>query len=219
MTSKRVLVAIAVVVALAIALRVACSGSSTEEKPRAEENVRIERDVPALEEEVEPLHEAVEDAPKKPAKHAVHVTGVVLEGGAPASGAIVDAKSENADAYARATSGDDGRFELDIDARYSVRLDAVKGANRRGTVAVTLGAQSPRDLRIELLPAAAVIVHVTSAKDHQPVLKARVQCAAASPAGDQSYLEQSYGPIDTDADGNAAMMITVGGKYEIEAEH
>src|SRR5262245_46716890 len=210
MTSKRVLVAIAVLVALAIALRFAFTSKPKEEKPRTTDKVRIERDLPRIVAEEDRTPAVVDDVAEKPARHGVHVTGVVLENGAPVGGANVDARSENAGAYARAMSGDDGRFELDIDARYRVRLDAVKGANRRGTVAIVLGAQSAKDLKIELLAASAVIVHVTSARDHQAVPNARVQCAAASPAGDQSYLEQSYGPIATDADGNAAMMITVG---------
>lgn len=161
------------------------------------------------------------------AKRKVHIRGIVLENRAPASDATVRLQDDYEGPGATTRSGSDGRFEIDIAARYIIRLDAVKGDNLRGSAQVLLARGPPKEVRIELKRASAVVVTVTSQREKGPVSGARVS-AVLKPesvnydpllAGEHEQAERRFGPVQTDAEGRATLFMLRAGKYEIEARH
>lgn len=197
----------------------------------AEGSVGDEGEPAAAGEEVSRSEEdAVAAGDEEYPKRKIHIAGVVLEGGAPAAGATVHAQAED-EAVTSTRSGADGRFAVDLSARYFVKIDALKGENLRGSALVETRAKKHELVRIELQPASVVIVSVTSRRLNEPVEGARVACVLRFDAASFDRLaydqrtagrasaEAGFGPVDTDGDGKARLLILKGGQYEIEAEH
>src|SRR5262245_46477365 len=106
-----------------------------------------------------PVHQTTAE----PRAERVPITGIGVEDGAPAEGAIVTAISriEGEDVQVVAKSGPDGRFALDIYGRGYLTLSAVKDDRAHGAAEVWWLRGLPPEARIELRPAARVTVTVT----------------------------------------------------------
>lgn len=163
---------------------------------------------------------------------SVRITGVVFEDRVPASGAQVMAyRGEDRDrreqAALRMVTGADGRFSFELRTAHAVRLEASKGDRLRGATLFYPRELGGKELRIDLKRAVHLAVRVLDRRDRSPIENARVTCALdfrertdfqeVDPRA--RWAEREFGPITTDGEGRATLVLVRPGEYEIEAEH
>lgn len=163
---------------------------------------------------------------------AMRISGVVFEDRVPAAGARVTARrGEESDRPGHTgpavITGADGRFSFELHSAHGVRVEATKGDRLRGAKLFFPEEFDEKEARIDLKRATLFTVKVIDRRDRSPIENARVSGALDhrtrvdfnEPDPRARWAEREFGPISTDREGRATLLLMHAGDYEIEAEH